>query len=147
MKIAIVTSSPDLVSAYIDNTILKQAVLNKSVSFFNIDIREHSNGQYRQIDDTPFGGGFGMVLMPAPLIKAIDNAFIALDANVDNTRVIYPSPQGKLWTQDHALENVKIENIIFICGRYKGIDQRVIDEYVTHEYSLGDFIICYNTKS
>tara|TARA_B110000438_G_scaffold84412_1_gene84009 strand:- start:716 stop:1444 length:729 start_codon:yes stop_codon:yes gene_type:complete len=141
MKIAIVTSSPDLVSAYIDNTILKQAVLNKSVSFFNFDIREHSNGQYRQIDDTPFGGGSGMVLMPAPLIKAIDNAFIALDANVDNTRVIYPSPQGKLWTQDHALENVKIENIIFICGRYKGIDQRVIDEYVTHEYSLGDFII------
>ena len=141
MKIAIVTSAPDLVNAHIENTILKKAVLNNSVSFFIIDIRDYADGQYRQIDDTPFGGGSGMVLMAEPFIKAIDSTFIALGADIDNTRVVYPSPQGKLWNQDHVLENVKVENIIFICGRYKGIDQRVIDKYVTHEYSLGDFVI------
>ena len=82
-----------------------------------------------------------MVLMAEPLIKAIDNAFILLDADIDNTRVIYPSPQGKQWNQDQVIENTNVENMIFICGRYKGIDQRVIDKYVTHEYSLGDFVI------
>ena len=114
MKIAIVTSAPDLVNAHIENTILKKAVLNNSVSFFIIDIRDYADGQYRQIDDTPFGGGSGMVLMAEPFIKAIDSTFIALDADIDNTRVVYPSPQGKLWNQDHVLENVKVENIIFI---------------------------------
>ena len=82
-----------------------------------------------------------MVLMAEPLIKAIDNAFILLDADIDNTRVVYPSPQGKQWNQDQVIENTNVENMIFICGRYKGIDQRVIDKYVTHEYSLGDFVI------
>ena len=134
MKIAIVTSAPDLIESYIDNTILRQAVLNNSISFDVIDIRDYADGNYRQIDDSPFGGGSGMVLMAEPLIKAIDNAFIVLDADIENTRVVYPS-------QDQVIENTKIKNMIFICGRYKGIDQRVIDKYVTHEYSLGDFVI------
>ena len=141
MKIAIVTSAPDLIESYIDNTILRQAVLNNSISFDVIDIRDYADGNYRQIDDSPFGGGSGMVLMAEPLIKAIDNAFIVLDADIENTRVVYPSPQGKHWNQDQVIENTRVENMIFICGRYKGIDQRVIDKYVTHEYSLGDFVI------
>ena len=141
MKIAIVTSAPDLIKSYIGNTILRQAGLNNSISFDIIDIRDYADGNYKQIDDSPFGGGSGMVLMAKPLIKAIDNAFIVLDADIDNTRVVYPSPQGKQWNQNQVIENTKVENMIYICGRYKGIDQRVIDKYVTHEYSLGDFVI------
>tara|TARA_B100000579_G_scaffold339562_1_gene290978 strand:- start:186 stop:914 length:729 start_codon:yes stop_codon:yes gene_type:complete len=141
MKIAVITSAPELIQSYLDNTILKQAIKKDSVSFYIIDIRDFAEGDYRQIDDTPFGGGSGMVLMAEPLMKAIDNAFVKLDTNIDDVKVIYPTPQGNLWSHEHVLENTVNENLIFICGRYKGIDQRVIDKYVTHEYSLGDFVI------
>ena len=141
MKIAIITSAPELIQSYLDNTILKQAINNNSVSFHIIDIRDFAKGDYRQIDDTPFGGGSGMVLMAEPLIKAIDSAFIKLSTSVDDAKIIYPTPHGNTWSQDLVLENTLNENLIFICGRYKGIDQRVIDKYVTHEYSLGDFVI------
>ena len=141
MKIAVITSAPELVQSYLDNTILKQAILNKTALFYIIDIRDFAIGSYRQIDDTPFGGGSGMVMMAEPLIEAIESAFTTLDVSIDDTKVIYPTPQGKVWSHDHVIENTKDENLIFICGRYKGIDQRVIDRYVTHEYSLGDFVI------
>ena len=141
MKIAVITSAPKLIQSYLDNTILKQAINNDSVSFYIIDIRDFAKGDYRQIDDTPFGGGSGMVLMAEPLIKAIDSAFIKLDTSIDDAKVIYPTPQGNTWSHDLALKNTLNKNLIFICGRYKGIDQRVIDKYVTHEYSLGDFVI------
>ena len=141
MQIAILTSAPDIIDTYLSNTILRQAMLNESVSFHLIDIRNHAKGNYKQIDDSPFGGGSGMILMAEPLIEAIESAFISLSAEKDNTRVIYPSPQGQIWDYKVVNENTKVDNIIFICGRYKGIDQRFIDEYVTHEYSLGDFVV------
>tara|TARA_Y100001970_G_C13978474_1_gene721863 strand:+ start:93 stop:821 length:729 start_codon:yes stop_codon:yes gene_type:complete len=141
MKIAVITSAPELIQSYLDNTILKKAIINKTVLFHIIDIRDFAIGSYRQIDDTPFGGGSGMVLMAEPLINAIDFAFTKLDTSIDDTKVIYPTPQGKIWSHNHVIENKEIENLIFICGRYKGIDQRVIDKYVTHEYSLGDYVI------
>ena len=141
MKIAILTSAPDILDTYLRYTILRQAILNEFVSIHIVDIRNHAKGNYKQIDDTPFGGGSGMVLMAEPLIKAIDSAFGILDTSIDDIKVIYPTPQGKIWSHEHIIENTKDENLIFICGRYKGIDQRVIDKYVTHEYSLGDFVI------
>ena len=82
-----------------------------------------------------------MVLMAEPLIEAIENTYIKLDIKKEKTRVIYPSPHGQVWNQKVVTENTKADNIIFICGRYKGIDQRFIDRYVTHEYSLGDFVV------
>ena len=141
MQIAILTSAPDIIDIYLNNTILRQAMLNESVTIHVIDIRNHAKGNYKQIDDTPFGGGSGMVLMAEPLMNAIENAFTALGAKKEDTRVIYPSPQGQAWNHKAVAENTKIDNIIFICGRYKGIDQRFLDKYVTHEYSLGDFVI------
>tara|TARA_Y100001970_G_scaffold266030_1_gene354232 strand:- start:346 stop:1074 length:729 start_codon:yes stop_codon:yes gene_type:complete len=141
MQIAILTSAPDILDTYLSNTILRQAIINEVMSFHLIDIRNHAKGNYKQIDDTPFGGGSGMVLMAEPLIEAIESAFINLGAKKDNTRVIFPSPQGEVWDNTVVYENTKVDNIIFICGRYKGIDQRFIDEYVTHEYSLGDFVV------
>ena len=119
MKIAIITSAPELIQSYLDNTILKQAIKKDSVSFYIIDIRDFAEGDYRQIDDAPFGGGSGMVLMAEPLMKAIDSAFVKLDTNIDDVKVIYPTPQGNLWSHEHVLENTVNENLIFICGRYK----------------------------
>ena len=141
MNIAIITTSPKLIRHYFKSTVLNQAILNKSIKLHIIDIRDYAVGQYKQIDDTPYGGGAGMVLMPEPLIKAIKEAFTLLESHKNETRVIYPSPQGEKWNQESALEHIAISNIIFICGRYKGIDQRIIHSYVTHEYSLGDYII------
>ena len=141
MQIAILTSAPDIIDTYLNNTILAQAMHNDSVLIHTVNIRNYAKGNYKQIDDTPFGGGSGMVLMAEPLIEAIESAYTALGAKKEDTRVIYPSPQGQLWDHKVVTENAKADNIIFICGRYKGIDQRFIDKYVTHEYSLGDFVV------
>ena len=140
-QIAIITTVPDVIHTIIDNSILRQAKDHDVVTFHVIDVREFGKGNYRQIDDTPFGGGSGMVMMAEPLLMAIDFAHERIGDLENETHVLLPAPQGSIWNHDCALENIKDENLIVICGRYKGIDQRVIDKYVTHEYSLGDFVV------
>ena len=140
-QIAIGTTVPDVIHTIIDNSILRQAKDHDVVTFHVIDVREFGKGNYRQIDDTPFGGGSGMVMMAEPLLMAIDFAHKRIGDLENETHVLLPAPQGSIWNHDCALENIKDENLIVICGRYKGIDQRVIDKYVTHEYSLGDFVV------
>ena len=125
--------------------IIKQSMLRKAhtegiIDFDIVDLRNFGQGNYRQIDDTPYGGGGGMVLMAEPLFAALDHTIDKIGAAA-SLRVIYPSPQGKVWDHKVVTENTKADNLIFICGRYKGIDQRFIDRYVTHEYSLGDFVV------
>ena len=141
MKIAIITSAPDMIENCIESTILRKAVESKNVEIYIVDIRDFSDSNYRQIDDTPFGGGDGMVLMAGPLIKSIESSFELLSSNINDTHIVYPSPHGQKWTQEEAEKNIDVDNFIFICGRYKGVDQRVIDKYVTHEYSIGDYVV------
>lgn len=119
---------------------LRQAVNNGIVQFHLVDLREFTDGAYRQIDDTPFGGGHGMILMAEPLFRALDHLIGVMEFGEDG-RIVYPSAQGKQWSHDLAVENSRVEKLIFICGHYKGIDERVIKQYVTHEYSLGDYIV------
>ena len=141
MKIAIITSAPDMIENCIESTILRKAVESKNVEIYIVDIRDFSESNYKQIDDTPFGGGDGMVLMAGPLIKSIESSFELLSSNINDTHIVYPSPHGQKWTQEAAENNIDVDNFIFICGRYKGVDQRVIDKYVTHEYSIGDYVV------
>ncbi len=141
MKISIITSAPSMINSCIESTILRKAISANIIDFHVINVREFADNSYKQIDDIPFGGGDGMVLMAEPLMKAIDYSFDLLSSTSDNTRIVYPSPQGKKWDQNQAKENIHVKNFIFICGRYKGIDQRVVDKYVTHEYSIGDYVI------
>ena len=119
---------------------LRKAVEKRVVELHTVNIREFGIGNYRQIDDTPFGGGSGMVMMAEPLFKALDKA-TNLVGGTDNIRVVYPSPQGKTWDQKFAEDMSKQQKIIMICGHYKGIDERVIEKYVTDEYSIGDFVM------
>ena len=140
-QIAIITMVPTVIHSLIENSILRQAHDNGSVVFQIIDLREYGKGNYHQVDDAPFGGGSGMVMMAEPLSTAIDDAFLQIGGSKDETRVLFPAAQGTVWNHDLALENSNIETLIIICGRYKGIDQRVIDKYATHEYSLGDYIV------
>ena len=139
-KVAIITPIPDMVDIIIQQSMLRKARTDGIVDFDVVDLRDFGKGNYRQIDDTPYGGGGGMVLMAEPLFAALDHIFDKIDT-VANLRVIYPSPQGQKWSQDKAQENSSVENIIFICGHYKDIDHRVIDKYVTHEYSIGDYVV------
>jgi len=139
-QIAIITSKPRFINSYIENSILKKAWERKAVSFHIIDLREFGIGNYQQIDDKPYGGGKGMILMSEPLFNAIDHA-ISLMGKSNDIKIIYPNPSGKKWDQKVAKKVSRFSKSILICGHYKGIDQRVIDKYVTHEYSLGDFVM------
>ena len=139
-QIAIITPVPEMVDSVVQQSMLRRAVEQEKVALHCINLRDYGKSNYRQIDDTPFGGGAGMIMMPKPLFQAIDKA-IDLVGGSDNLRIIYPSPQGELWNHKLAVENSEVDKLIVICGHYKGIDERVIEKYVTHEYSIGDFVV------
>jgi len=139
-QIAIITPIPQMVESVVEHTMLRKAVEREKVSLHIINLREYGEGNYRQIDDTPYGGGAGMVMMAGPLFKAIEKAIDTV-GGTDDLRIIYPSPQGKPWDHGSAEENSTVKKLILICGHYKGVDERVIEKYVTHEYSLGDFVV------
>ena len=129
-----------MVVSVVEHTMLRKAIEREKVKLHIINLRDFGVGNYRQVDDTPFGGGAGMVMMAWPLFKAIDHA-IEMVGGEDELRIIYPSPQGHLWDHQSAEENSALKKLIVICGHYKGVDERVIEKYVTHEYSLGDFVV------
>ena len=139
-QIAVITPVPDVIDTLITNSILRKAVERNAVKFHIVNLRQFGRGNYRQIDDTPFGGGSGMVMMAEPLIKAIEHTMDLIGGSED-VQVIYPSPQGETWNQKAANHTSKVKKLIVICGHYKGVDERVIDRYGICEYSLGDFVI------
>ena len=114
---------------------MSKAVRRGLVDYELVNIRDYAYDRHRVCDDTPYGGGAGMVLKPEPLTRALDAAGGA------GKRVVFPTPSGRLFTQDVARELAGEDELIFICGRYEGIDQRVIDLYVDDEISIGDYVI------
>ena len=135
MKSHVVTLFPEMIEGFFKNSIMKRAVESRLVQYDIIDFRQFAKGRHRSCDDAPFGGGAGMVIQCAPLCDALDS--IGAKAK----RVVYPSPSGKLFTQAYA-QNLSLEDeLVFICGHYEGIDQRVIDLYVDDEISIGDYVI------
>ncbi len=139
-QIAVITPVPDVIDTLIQNSILRKAVEKDVVKFHIISLRDFGKGNYRQIDDAPFGGGSGMVMMAEPFFKAVEHA-IELVGGPEGVEILYPSPQGEPWNQKVAEKTSRLEKLIVICGHYKGIDERVIEKYVTREYSLGDFVM------
>ena len=100
-QIAVITPVPDVIETLIQNSILKKAVLNDVIEFHIINLRDYGKGKYRQIDDAPYGGGSGMVMMAEPFFKAIDYA-IELVGGVEGLEIIFPTPQGQTWNQKIA---------------------------------------------
>ena len=139
-QIAVITPVPDVIDTLITNSILRKAVERNAVKFHIVNLRQFGRGNYRKIDDTPFGGGSGMVMMAEPLSKAIEHTMDLIGGS-EEVQVIYPSPQGETWSQKAANQTSKVKKLIVICGHYKGVDERVIDRYGIREYSLGDFVI------
>ena len=140
-KVRVFTLYPEIFPGPLNKGLYGKALEKKIWDLQIINIRDSANDKHKTVDDTPYGGGDGMVLMAEPLMKAIDYSFELLSSEIEDTRVVYPSPQGKKWDQNEAQKCISVKNFIFICGRYKGIDQRVVDKYVTHEYSIGDYVI------
>ena len=140
MEIAIITPIPDIFTSFLDSTIIRKSIANKSLKLSIIDLRNFGKGTYRQIDDTPYGGGGGMVMMAEPLKKSIAHA-IALMGNSNDLEIIFPSPLGEAWSQKSANEMIEQKRLIIICGHYKGIDERIIEKYVTKEISVGNYVL------
>ena len=124
-----------MVSGFFTNSIMARAVKAGLVSYNIVDWRQYAEDKHHKCDDSPFGGGAGMVIKPEPLFKALDR----IDAM--EKRVIYASPSGRRLTQDDARQLSQEPNLVFICGHYEGIDQRIIDRYVDDEICIGDYVI------
>ncbi len=137
MRIDIITAVPDLLDSLLGHSIVKRAVEKNLFELQIHSLREEGLGKYRQIDDYPYGGTAGMVLMAEPL----DRMLTKLSEQRTYDAIIYLTPDGKLWTQNAANQFSLKGNIIMICGHYKGIDQRIRDLWVTHEISIGDFVL------
>lgn len=134
MKIDILTLFPKMFDGFLSESIIKRALDKKLVEINIIDFREFSNLNNKQVDDTPYGGGGGMVLRCEPLFAAVD----ALKN--DKSKVILLTPDGEVYKQSKALEFKKYEHLILICGHYEGFDER-IRSIVDFEISIGDYIL------
>ena len=140
MQIDVITAFPQILQDPLNESILKQAKRRIDLAIRLLDLRQFATDKHHVIDDTPYGGGPGMVLKPEPLFKALEHV-LSEAGNGDNARVIFPSPQGKLFSQEIAHALAEVDHLVFICGHYKGVDQRVIDKWVTDEISIGDFVL------
>lgn len=138
MRIDLITVLPDLVRSPLDHSILRRAQDKGLVDVRVHDLRDWGLGRYRQIDDSPYGGGGGMVLRPEPLFACID-ALSQDGPPIDE--VIYLSPDGESLTQPLANRLSLLGRLVLIAGHYKGIDQRVRDTLVTREISIGDYVL------
>jgi tRNA (guanine37-N1)-methyltransferase len=144
MKIDILTIFPEFFREVFDFGIIRRAKLAQIVEINVHDIREYSDDKHRRVDDSPFGGGDGMVLKCQPIFAAIENLLWACErANYPpSTRVVLLSPQGRVFKQAVAQELAdEAKHIVLICGRYEGIDERVNDALVTDEISIGDYVL------
>lgn len=136
MDFKVLTLFPEFFDSFKTHSIIGRAVKEGLLSIDAINIRTFTENKHRQVDDYPYGGGAGMVIQPQPLFKAIQS----LDVTPKD-RVIYMSPKGTVFNQAMAKELAESERLIFICGHYEGIDQRVIDTFVTDEISIGDYVL------
>ncbi len=137
MLVHILSLFPGYFRSPLDESILKRAQQQGYVDIHLIDIREYSEGRYRQVDDRPYGGGPGMVLMPEPVTKAIR----AAKSQGPQAKVVYLSPQGHPLTAHKARELARTEHLILLCGHYEGIDQRALNAEVDEEISIGDYVL------
>lgn len=138
MRIDIITLLPELLQSPLNCSIVKRAQDKKLVEIFVHDLRDYSSDKrHRRVDDYPFGGGAGMVMQIEPIFKLIEQ----LKSERTYDEIIYTSPDGERFSQQTANKLSLSENLIILCGHYKGVDQRVRDYLITKEYSIGDYVL------
>ena len=134
MKITILTLFPEMFESYLNNSIIKRAQAKNLVEFELINIRDFTTNKNHRVDDYPTGGGAGLIMQCQPVLDALESV------KSDSSKVLLTSPRGPRFSQKKALELSKEEHLIFICGHYEGIDERV-NKYVDELVSIGDFIL------
>jgi tRNA (guanine37-N1)-methyltransferase len=144
MRFDIMTLFPDLVSSVLGESIIGRAQKAGHVSVYAHNIRDFANNKHNRVDDTPYGGGFGMLMMAPPVYDCYEFVKSQVKNELGDevkSRVIYMSPQGKVLTQQKAQELAEYDNLIILCGHYEGIDSRVLEEIVDEEISIGDYVL------
>ncbi|AVR43899.1 tRNA (guanosine(37)-N1)-methyltransferase TrmD [Christiangramia fulva] len=137
MRIDIITVVPDLLKSPFEASILQRAIKKGLVEVHLHNLRDYTDDNYKQVDDYQFGGGAGMVMM----IEPIDKCITKLKSERNYDEVIYMTPDGETLNQKTANKLSLLENIIILCGHYKGVDQRVRDHFITREISIGDYVL------
>src|SRR5271157_5908013 len=135
MTITILTLFPGLFQGFLESSILARAIARGLVTVSVVDIRDYARDKHHVCDDAAYGGGPGMVMKPEPIAEALEAT------TTPGARVIYLTPSGRLYTQRVAEELARGQDFTLLCGRYEGVDQRVIDTLVTDELSVGDYVL------
>ena len=139
MRFDIMTLFPDMVNTVLGESIIGRAQTNGKIEVVCHNLRDFSKDRHKKTDDTPFGGGVGMVMTCQPIFDCY--AHIKEQIPEGKSRVIYMSPKGRMFTHGVARELAEYDNLIFLCGHYEGVDQRVIDSIVDDEISIGDYVV------
>lgn len=136
MRFDVLTLFPEMVDGVLRTSITGRAADAGYIEFYTHNIRDFSDDPRRRVDDTPYGGGSGMVMQAEPVFRCIGSV-----GRAPSSRVIYMSPKGRVLTQNKAMELSRLDQLIILCGHYEGIDQRVLDECVDEEISIGDYVL------
>lgn len=135
MKLSLLSLFPELFSPLLEESILGRAVASGLLEVERIDIRDHATDRHHRVDDRPYGGGPGMVLMPEPTVAALRSCRSSV------SRVVHLSPQGKTLDAAMARRLSSEEHLVLLCGHYEGVDERVIEHHVDEEISIGDYVL------
>ncbi|MBR4295510.1 MAG: tRNA (guanosine(37)-N1)-methyltransferase TrmD [Clostridia bacterium] len=148
MRFDIMTLFPELVTYVLGESIIGRAQKNGTIEIAAHNIRDYSEDKHRRVDDTPYGGGMGMLMAAPPIyncyeatLKEADSALASVVDGEIRRKVVFMSPKGKVLTQQKAKELSEYDNLIILCGHYEGVDQRIIDEIVDEEISIGDYVL------
>ncbi len=135
LRIDVVTIFPGMLKGFLEESMLKRAVRKGAVVFRTVDLRDFAQDPRRTTDDRPYGGGAGMVMKPEPLFEAVEHV------RSPEARVILMTPQGRRFDQREARQLARASHLVFVCGHYEGVDERVREALVTDELSIGDYVL------
>ena len=138
MNFHVLTLFPEMIEQGVNTSITGRAIQNNLISVNAINIRDFAGNKYGQVDDYPYGGGAGMVMQPGPVYRSYESVVEKIGYA---PRVLYITPQGKVFNQGMAEEFAKEKDIVFLCGHYEGIDERVLEMIVTDNVSIGDYVL------
>ena len=141
MRFHILTLFPEMVEDCLNTSIIGRAIKNGNIELNVVNIRDFATNKHHKVDDYPYGGGAGMVMQAMPIYKAYQSIIDKRQNKNKKPRVLYMTPQGKVFNQKMAEELAKEDELIFLCGHYEGIDERVLEEIVTDNVSIGDFVL------
>ena len=137
----IMTLFPDLVNYVLGESIIGRAQKSGAIEIATYNIRDYSENKHRRVDDTPYGGGKGMLMMAPPIYRCYEDICQKRGDTVKTKRVIFLSPSGQLFNQKKAEELAQYDQLILLCGHYEGVDYRIIEEIVDEEISIGDYVL------